>query len=311
LTLEPEALRCRACDRRFPYSDGIADFSEGRSWDDFVAEQKLPAEHHRWLEEEVSGARLRIRDYYLPRLDALAKPGLPGANVLRILDCGCGNGLSVDLLNDAGYDAWGNDLSNLRKWQWRERKNRDRLFAGDGSRLPFADGFFDVVISSGVLEHIGVRESGAPRYSVEALPERDALRRAFLGELVRVLAPEGRIWLDFPNGAFPIDFWHGTQKWGLRLHSRQEGFLPTAPEVRRHLARSAGELRVRALGPAGRLHFQRIRRRWYGRLLSRPVAIFLSILGLPGMGALAASAINPYLVLEITRRPSGPAQERA
>ena len=66
-----------------------------------------------------SGAVSRIQGFYLPLLRRLARergPALP----LRVLDCGCGNGLSVDLLNEAGLDAWGNDLSKLRRWQWRE-----------------------------------------------------------------------------------------------------------------------------------------------------------------------------------------------
>lgn len=283
--------------------DGIADFSDGRLYDRFEPGQPLPAEHRLALAQELEGAASRIRDFYLPRLDRLARslPGGPAA--VRILDCGCGNGLSVDLLTDSGYRAWGNDLSELRKWQWRERRNRNRLFVGDGSRLPFADGFFDVVISSGVLEHIGVRESADPEYRVEPLPSRDSARQAFLAELVRVLARSGRIWLDFPNGAFPIDFWHGTGKRGLRRHSRREGFLPTLAEVRRDLSRAQppGLLRLRALGPAGRLHFRRIRQHWYGRILHPPAALYLRAMSLPGMGFLAGSAANPYLVLEISR----------
>ena len=42
-----------------------------------------------------------------------------------------------------------------------------------------------LVISSGVIEHIGVEEHGGASYSVRPLPDRDALRARFVGELLR------------------------------------------------------------------------------------------------------------------------------
>jgi SAM-dependent methyltransferase len=69
---------------------------------------------------------------------------------LRVLDFGCGAGQLVDRLRALGYDAYGCDvvLSN------------DALATGhcrridlEPYRLPFDDDFFDVVISTSVLEH--------------------------------------------------------------------------------------------------------------------------------------------------------------
>src|SRR6187549_3333134 len=121
----------------------IADFSGGRYYDHFKEGDPLPP----GLEHEIAGARTRA-DYYASKL----------RSARRVLDCGCGNGLTVEHLRDAGFDAWGTDVSALRKWQWRERRDRDHLAVTDGEDLPFADGYFDAVIASGVLEHVGVDE---------------------------------------------------------------------------------------------------------------------------------------------------------
>lgn len=299
------ALRCGKCESVYPVEDEITDFSRGRYYDNFVPGQALTAEHREGLEEEVAGAVSRIQDFYLPLLRRYLRRGSSGAQA-RVLDCGCGNGLSVDLLNDAGFVAFGNDPSALRKWQWKQRQYRRRLVVADGSKLPFPGGFFEAVVSSGVLEHVGVVESAVGSYRVEPAPDRDERRKAFLLELLRVLSPQGRLWIDFPNGAFPVDFWHGTtSKRGARWHSRREGFLPTLHEVRGYVAQIAPGLTVRAVGPHRRLRLHRIRKHVFGRLLNLPARALLWTLSLPGARAFAGSSLNPFLVLEI-RRGSAP-----
>ena len=293
----PEGLSCASCGVLYPVTDGIADFAGGAYYDSFDG-QELATGHLEGLENEVGGTRSRIEGYYLPLLRRLArrlgpkKLGLPPGEV-RVLDCGCGNGLSVDLLRDAGFAAWGNDLSALRKWQWRERRHRDQLLVADARQLPFPGGFFHAVLSSGVIEHIGVAETGGETYTVRPLPDRDGQRVRFLGELLRVLGTGGELWLDFPNGAFPIDFWHGTQAGGARVHPLDEGFLPTLREVRGYLAQIPGGWRARPLSPHGRLACRQVRRQWYGRLLYLPAAAFLWSTRLPGLRSLAGSPLNP------------------
>jgi len=302
LAESPDQLACPACQLTFPVSDGIADFALGGYYDAFADGQELAPAHLEGLRNEVAGTLARIEGYYLPRIREFAqRRGLAPGDV-RILDCGCGNGIAVDVLGKAGFQCWGNDLSALRKWQWRERDRRDHLLVGDALALPFPDGFFHIVLSSGVIEHIGVDEAGGDTYWVRPRPDRDESRVAFLSELLRVIGSPGELWLDFPNGAFPIDFWHGTRAGGARFHRLDEGFLPTIGEVRGYLGRIGGGWRARPMSPHGRLACRQVRRHWYGQLFHLPVAAFLWATRMPILGRLAGSPLNPYLVLAIERR---------
>ncbi len=299
-----DSLACEACAIAYPVEHGIADFSEGQYYEGFAGPDSLSEEHLRGLANENEARR--IEDYYLPLIREKwqrQRGSAPGsvARPPRVLDSGCGNGQAVDVLCEHGLEGWGHDLSAMRKWQWRERANREHLVVGDGLRLPFANGTFDFVISSGVLEHIGVAETGAPRYTVTPRPDRDVSRRTYLSELARVLAPNGLLFLDFPNGAFPLDFWHGLIAGRARLHSRNEGFLPSVSEVR-GLFRSIDEaFRVIPRSPYRRLRFQQVGAHWYGRAFRAPMKALYWLMRFPGFRHLAGSPINPYLVLEAGR----------
>lgn len=302
LSPSEKGLECGRCRETYPVADGVADFVSGEYYDRFPP-GAVPSETDRaGLEHEVVGATSRIRDFYLPRIETARRGSGRSGHAWRVLDCGCGNGISVDLLNEAGVAAWGNDPSALRRWQWRERKWRQRLSVADGSSLPFPDGFFDMVVASGVLEHIGVAESRSERYEVRPLPTRDGDRARFLGELLRVTAADGTIWLDFPNGAFPVDFWHGDRPGTARRHGLREGFLPTAGEIRRLLRDVSLTATARFHSPHRRLQFQQVRSRWYGVLLSGPARLLLALMTLRPFRFLAGSRVNPFLVVEIRRR---------
>jgi SAM-dependent methyltransferase len=285
-------LRCETCQADYPVSDQLSDFAQGVYYDQFDENTVLTDEHKRALEREADGAVARIQDYYGP---LIAKRGTS----LNILDAGCGNGISVDLLVTAGHAAWGIDSSSLRRWQWRTRDQRYRLAVADGARLPFADDFFDVLLCSGVLEHVGVEESGGDEYRVRALPNRDAARQAFLTGLLRVLKPGGVLYLDFPNGAFPIDFWHNTRGGSARFHSLDEGFLPTFHEVKTLAGRIDPAIRVEPVSPNRRLRFQQVRQHWYGQVFSIPMQLLFAAMDV--FPRLARTPVNPFLVVRLTK----------
>jgi SAM-dependent methyltransferase len=103
------------------------------------------------------------------------KPDQPGA---RALDVGCGVGQVVSRLNEAGFEAYGVDVSqpNIE----RAKKVCPRCELYDGRKLPFADGFFASAGALNVLEHVDEPE-------------------AFIRELTRVVTPGGKVVLSSPN----------------------------------------------------------------------------------------------------------------
>ncbi len=286
-------LTCIACRRAYPVEDEIVDFSGGQYYDTYDPSTRLSAEAEQGLAFEVEGTRRRITDFY--------EPHLRERHAVRVLDCGTGNGIAVDLLNNHGFDAWGVDLSALRKHQWRQRTRRDRLVVGDVAALPFTDGYFDAVIASGVIEHIGVLEARSPHYAVTPLPDRDVKRRHVLQELLRVTTQTGTVFLDFPNGTFPIDFWHGDAPGQARWHGRNEGFLPRFEEIQQLSLGIDSALHIKALSPYRRLQFVQSAAQWYGRLLAVPGDLYFRAMRWRTMNWLARTALNPFLVLEISK----------
>lgn len=302
LSVNPNALDCPACALTYPVLDGIADFAQGKYYDQFDPSTQLTTEHQAGLEHEVEGSQWRIQAFYLPKIQESVTRTRKDRSKMRVLDCGCGNGWSVDLLNDAGLQTWGMDLSQLRRWQWRERKNKDRLSVADAGHLPFADGFFDFVLCSGVIEHIGVQEYKMGAYIVKPLENRDPLRTAFLAELIRVLAPGGRLWLDCPNGAFPIDFWHGDKVGQARRHSLNEGFLAKTSEIRGYLADLKLAITIKALSPHRMFRFQQVGLHWYGKAIRPLMGIYFGLMRYLPFSLAAGTGLNPYLVLEIGKK---------
>jgi SAM-dependent methyltransferase len=99
----------------------------------------------------------------------------------RALDLGCGDGAFTAELAGAGATAVGVDVAAaaIARAQARHPGLEFRLAPIDGP-LPFADGSFDVVWCSEVIEHVA-----------------DTAR--WLSELRRVLVPAGRLLLSTPN----------------------------------------------------------------------------------------------------------------
>jgi len=111
---------------------------------------------------------------YAKYADAL-KPHKPGA---RVLDVGCGVGQVVTRLTNAGFEAYGVDVSGPNIDRARKTSERCQLY--DGKKLPFPDQHFASAGALNVLEHVEEPES-------------------FILELARVVEVGGRIVLSSPN----------------------------------------------------------------------------------------------------------------
>jgi SAM-dependent methyltransferase len=234
--------------------------------------------------------------------------GRVGGQARRLLDVGCGNGYAVAAWRRRGVGAVGVDLSFYRLGRWVEQHRTGRPFVlADAGALPFSAGAFDAVVSSGMIEHVGVSETANP-YRVRAHADRDRAREAVVAELARVTRAGGTTLVDCPNGAFPIDFWHGDRLGAFRAHRVPDSLLPAFGDFVKW-ARAAGRVaRLETL--SGRLAFRQVSRRWWGRLLASPMSLLLRVLdALVERGWMSVPARTyPYLVValraQVPRQPA-------
>jgi len=98
-------------------------------------------------------------------------------NITRLLDLACGEGFLVSIARSKGINAVGLDISMCAL---RNSSSKSYLLLGDGERLPFGDGTFEVVTCIGSLEHFVNPLAGAK-------------------EIYRVLDPKGVSCILLPN----------------------------------------------------------------------------------------------------------------
>ena len=109
----------------------------------------------------------------------------------RVLDVGCGPGITVRHLTHQGFEFYGVDLSRemIRECQKKFVDIPAAHFStGSIEKLEFPDAFFDVVLSMGVVEYLD--------------EDLQALR-----EMTRVLKPEGVLIVTLPNQLSPYRIW--------------------------------------------------------------------------------------------------------
>lgn len=110
-----------------------------------------------------------------------------------VLDAGSGEGYGAYLLAETAARVVGIDISQEAIDRARTAYKRQNLEYQVGSvdALPFEDGYFDVVVSFEVIEHL-----------------EEAVQAAFLGEARRVLKREGILVISTPNKAIYSDPTH-------------------------------------------------------------------------------------------------------
>lgn len=115
----------------------------------------------------------------------------------RVLVDGCGVGMYLARLAQHARQAVGLDIEHERTVE--ALQGAEQVICGAGERLPFPDGWFDLVLSHEVLEHV-------------------ADDQAAIREITRVLRPGGRLVLFVPNRGYPFEthgiYWNGKYRFG-------------------------------------------------------------------------------------------------
>jgi SAM-dependent methyltransferase len=176
----PPELRCRACGRGYPITDGIPDL---------VVAADLDEECRQWDEQAPRYETGRARDpIYVAAVEASADAFRPRAGEL-VLDAGCGTGLTVRRYLRPGVRVVGLDLSpgSLRQLRHGPGGDAVALVRGDLREMPFANATFDRVLCANAIQQI----PGA------------AERRRALAELARVARPGGRVVVSAHNLSVP------------------------------------------------------------------------------------------------------------
>jgi len=98
---------------------------------------------------------LYIHNYGITR-SAMNEKFLSGLDVrMRILEVGCNVGTQLMLLQKMGYqNLYGIELQAHAVELGKQRTRNINMIQGSAFGIPFRDGFFDVVFTSGVLIHI-------------------------------------------------------------------------------------------------------------------------------------------------------------
>ncbi len=102
--------------------------------------------------------------------------------VSRLLDAGCHDGATTAAFRPRAEAAIGVDTDRSALRSGKRRFTQVQLLAASGAALPFADGAFDCVVFSEVIEHVPAEE------------EQRCIR-----ELHRVCRPGGRLILTTPH----------------------------------------------------------------------------------------------------------------
>ena len=241
----------------------------------------LQAEKHDLILE----TEIRTKEQYVLHLmhTAAYMHVAPLATGRKVLDLGCNTGYGAAMLADVAQHVTGVDVSASAigtAKQCYDRKNLEFLET-NGQSLPFDSDSYDIIVSCQVIEHIVDYE-------------------AFLGEIKRVLKPDGIVIFTTPNALIRLD--PGMKPWN-EFHVREF----SAGELERFLGRHFARVKVYGLEaeePLARIERERV---GYARQQARASSLKPSR---PSVLRRVARKITPQFIIDyVATRGVNPAQQ--
>ncbi len=138
----------------------------------------MPEDH---MDELYHAKNPIVRFVHVQRLEKIAEL-VQSPQSLSILDAGCGEGHLIQKMHEKNgqHQYYGLDATPIAAEKARERCAYATILLGNLTQLPFPDNYFDIVTCTEVLEHVPAYEKA-------------------LSEFERVLKPNGKLILTFPN----------------------------------------------------------------------------------------------------------------
>lgn len=233
-------------------------------------------------------AEVLMGDYLGPLLKKLFGDVAPSQ--VAVLDLGCGVGKLVDLLCGRGYDAWGIDNGlRIDHWHRHGRKYPARLIMAGGEAMPFPNESFDLIFSSGVIEHIGcIGDARA------VSPGYQKARLQFTRESVRVTKSGGYINYTCPNRLFPFDLFHRNKESNpFRFHWPWDPFPLSKSDLYRLFVKQCGCRSIRALPVKGYWECNRLKSSYIGKVGCQAADLWFNTMG--SWPWFRGSFLNPWL----------------
>lgn len=253
-----------------------------------------------FLKQEDDSTSDRFNRYFLPLLKSWRVDS--GSNILCL---GCGGGADVDALSNNGFkESYGVDFGWRSQWWEKQGRDPQRMFVIDGNDLPFEDRSFDIIISLGVIEHVGAIGSSAELHS-----DYKQRRKYFVMEALRVLKDGGSLIIACPNRICPIDFQHNisrskffgrlAEKTGVSIHSPFNRFLLTYRDIMEYAQLVFPEIGMRLL-PVNNYLGLAFRKSAFLRSLSKAFKLYLAVLDRAPV-FVRGSFLNPYMLCVLSK----------
>lgn len=217
-----DSYHCASCDAKYPIINNVPRFTDAKFYWGEIPESSMDAMLDvikdkgydaglDYLEENFPGRSKFV--FNVSRSDwrfaVDIKPGM------KILDLGCGWGTHSFPLADLGAEVYAVDITTQRvdfveARKQSEKKENIHPLVANVMELPFSEGSFDLIVSNGVLEWVGLQEQyGNPRQ----------VQEKFLKLMHGLLKKDGVLYVGIENRFALSYFARGIDHSGIRYTS--------------------------------------------------------------------------------------------